>query len=88
MSAAPVEPKDACTRCESASQERLCEDCARECYGPDEYFEDDNKSEGRDEELEDVLEFFKQLAIDAERCGRPVDLADITGRLERGEHRA
>jgi len=81
MSAAPdatPQKPEACTRCDEASQERLCEGCARECYGIG--------GDSRDDELEDVLEFFKQLAIDAERCGRPIDVQDVATRLERGEH--
>jgi hypothetical protein len=73
-----------CTRCDCESKQLLCEDCAGEVHGCD---PDYGQEEGRDKELEDVLEFFKQAAIDVERCGRPVDLADIAARLERGEHR-
>jgi hypothetical protein len=47
----------------------------------------DGQQGGRDAELEDVIEFFKQAEIDAVRCGYAVDLGELTRRLERGEHR-
>lgn len=73
-----------CHRCDTAGADLICDDCAAEVHavGP-EY----GHEEGRDEELEDVLEFFKQLGCDAERCGHVFSLSDVAQRLERGEHR-
>lgn len=83
MSAAPVVLAK-CTRCDAPSEILECRDCSFEMWTPD----DCGEEQGRDAELEDVLEFFKQLEVDSLRCGQSVNLADIAARLERGEHRA
>jgi hypothetical protein len=86
MSAQPTAPAAAaCTGCGDESEPLFCADCGRASW--EESWDECEGQNNRDAELEDVLEFFKQAAIDVERCGRPVDLADIAARLERGEHR-
>ena len=52
----------------------------------DDWFQDEEAGT-RDDELGDVLAFFKQLEVDAERFGKPVELKDAVERLTSGEHR-
>jgi primosomal protein N' len=87
MSAAPVTLAK-CSRCDEPSAILECRDCSAEMWTPD----DCGQQEARDEELDDVLEFLKQKAVDAYRLGssNAVDdaLAQLRLELERGEHRA
>lgn len=62
---------------------------------PAEYFEDCEHgdfpySEGRNEELEDVIDFIRQQSVDALRLGSD-DVSkfydDLCARMQRGEHR-
>lgn len=77
-----------CSNCDEEHELTICDGCAADRYAHRKY-EDDFDDEGtRSDELDDVLEFFKQLEVDQLRCSSAISLAEIAARLERGEHRA
>lgn len=73
-----------CTRCDNECEILECRDCSEEVWTP-EY--GGNETDGRQAELEDVLEFLKQVAVDYERCGRAASVEQLAKCLESGEHR-
>lgn len=75
-----------CTNCDQEHELLICDGCAADRYAHRSY--EDNHEGTREDELGDVLEFFKQLEVDQLRSSNSLSLAEIAARLERGEHRA
>lgn len=75
-----------CSNCDEEHELTICDGCAAERYVPRTYG-DECDDAARDDELADVLEFFKQLEVDQLRCSSAINLQEIAARLERGEHR-
>lgn len=82
-----------CTNCTKPTTLPICDDCAADRYKGDPYCEacDTGGDNTRDDELEDVLEYLKQKAVDRYRTASDgaADsmLTEIRLALERGDHR-
>lgn len=88
-----VTPEVSCTNCTKTTPLPICDDCAADRYKGDPYCEacDTGVDNTRDAEIEDVLEYLKQKAVDRYRTASDgeVDsvLTEIRLDLERGAHR-
>lgn len=77
-----------CSNCDEDHELTICDGCAADRYAHREYVDETELEGSRGDELDDVLEFFKQLEVDQLRCSSAINLQEIAARLERGEHRA